>query len=254
MSETFQRIIRTLNQALFAQGSVIFRGDRLFAFTADRLLYLWLHRLGFMGRDGLKDISARICPGMVVVDLGANVGVFTAAFSRLTGPLGKVIALEPAPANLRSLACARQANKWMNLEIHALAAADNEVGLALDCSPFNSGNNSLSRNRTGDGIVSVSTIRLDTLLAGQRVDFVKIDVQGWEASVLRGALETLRHNRPLTVRLEIWPKGLQKAGSNVGEVLELLDDCGLVVEEPLSSNFDAIMRKKSYFDLTATAL
>jgi FkbM family methyltransferase len=250
MVEPVRKFLQALNHISPALGSVLFRNNRFFGFTADRLLYLWLHRCGLMGKEGLREIEGCIRPGMTVVDVGANVGIYTAGFSRLVGPHGKVVALEPAPTNLRTLLRAREVNEWSNVDIHGIAASDREGTMALECSSFNSGNNALS-NRGGG--VAVRTVRLDSLLAGTRVDFLKIDVQGWEAAVLRGAVETLRRNRPIAVRLEIWPKGLRRAGSGLEEILEILASCGLEVVAPRGEELQAAWRDEWYFDLSARA-
>jgi FkbM family methyltransferase len=250
MTEAVQRFLRTLNENPLASGSMLIRNNRFFGFSADRLLYLLLHRWGLMGRDGLREIEEFIRPGMTVVDVGANVGIHTAEFSRLVGPGGKVVALEPAPFNLLALHRAREANDWSNVEIHGVAASDAGGEMGLECSPFNSGNNALS---SCGGGVTVRTVRLDSLLAGTPVDFLKIDVQGWEAAVLQGALETLRRNRPIAVRLEIWPKGLRRAGSGLEEILEILASCGLEVVAPRGEELQAAWRDEWYFDFSARA-
>jgi FkbM family methyltransferase len=170
MVEPVRKFLQALNHIPVARGFVLFRNNRFFGFTADRLLYLWLNRCGLMGSEGLRDIEICIRPGMTVVDVGANVGIYTAGFSRLVGPNGKVVAIEPAPSNLRPLLMAREVNGWSNVEIHGLAASDREGTMALECSPFNSGNNALSNHGGG---VAVRTVRLDSLLAGARVDFLK---------------------------------------------------------------------------------
>jgi FkbM family methyltransferase len=206
-----------------------------------------------MGANNLREIAGLIRPGMTVVDVGANVGVWTAAFSRWAGPRGRVIALEPAPANLLALQQAKQRNAWANVEIHGVAAADSEGTMFLECSSFNSGNNSLSLGGGTNKAVQVQTVRLDSLLAGTRVDVLKIDVQGWEASVLRGAKETLRRNRPIMARLEVWPAGLRRVGSNLDEILEILASCGLEVVAPRGEELQAAWRDEWYFDLSARA-
>ena len=253
MIQRMRALLREFNRHRWARGSVVVQGDRLFGLTADRLLYLWLHKLGLMGARNLYEIAGHVRPGMTVVDVGANVGVWTAAFSRSVGPSGCVVALEPAPANRRALEQAKQSNGWENVEIHALAAADSEGSMLLQCSSFNSGNNALSARGGSDDAVRVSTVRLDSLLAGRSVDFLKIDVQGWEAAVLRGAKETLRCNRPIAVRLEVWPTGLRRAGSGLCEILEILEECGLKIGDPRGAALEAAWRRKWYFDLSARA-
>lgn len=246
-----KKLLLRANRVSFARGSVSLRGARLRACTLDRLLYLWLNRLGVMGA-GVESLRHEIRPGMTVVDIGANVGVYTALFSELVGRTGKVISLEPAPDNWRSLSEAVEINGWSNVELHQVAAAEKHGSMALVCSAYNSGNNALGCGAADGPAVAVKVAPLDSIIAGRKVDFIKIDVQGWEAAVLRGARETLTANRPLVVRLEVWPKGLRRANSSPREVSELLAKCGLQIDAAdqsrMISEFSA-----GYFDITARA-
>jgi hypothetical protein len=66
-------------------------------------------------------------------------------------------------------------------------------------------------------------------------------------------MEMLRRNRPIAVRLEIWPKGLRRAGSGLEEILEILASCGLEVVAPRGEELQAAWRDEWYFDLSARA-
>lgn len=78
----------------------------------------------------------------------------------------------------------------------------------------------------------VNVARLDELFEGRKIDFIKIDVQGWEASVLRGAEKMLKEKSPLSVLVEVWPQGLQRNGSSVDEVLEFLKSFSFRLIDP----------------------
>lgn len=248
-----KNILARLNRTPFARGSVKLRNARLYGFTFDRLLYLWLHRAGLMGRSGLEEVSMHISPSMTVVDVGANVGVYTALFSQLVGPSGRVIALEPAPDNWRALSKALATNLWSNVELHQVAAADRAGRMSFERSSYNSGNNALSADGRSGGGLEVDVAPLDSIVAGRKVHFIKIDVQGWEASVLRGARQTLSENQPLSVRVEIWPSGLRRAGSSSDEVVELLESAGLEIEVEDKLKLSDSKNLSGYFDITARA-
>jgi len=246
-------LLARLNRMPLAHGSVKLHNARLYGFTFDRLLYLWLHRTGLMGRSGLQDVSRHVLPGMTVIDVGANVGVYTSLFSRLVGSSGWVIALEPAPDNWRSVSKALATNRWSNVEIHQVAAADQAGRMSFERSSYNSGNNALSTDYpSGEGL-EVEVAPLDSIVAGRKIHFIKIDVQGWEASVLRGARRTLSENRPLSVRVEIWPSGLRHAGSSADEVVELLESAGLQIEAEDKRKLSDSKNSSGYFDITARA-
>ena len=68
----------------------------------------------------------------------------------------------------------------------------------------------------------------DYFCPGSPVDFIKIDVQGYEHSVLRGAQRVLKENRGIRVLMEFWPYGLFKAGVTPSDVLNFIAACGLI--------------------------
>lgn len=143
MIDLLDKTTFAFNHSSLVCGSVRIYGSRLYAFTFDRLLYLWLHRAGFMGRASLQLIRAQVREGMTVVDVGANVGVYTSLLSRIVGPQGHVLALEPDQDNWRALQKASAENGWQNVELHQTAAADRKGQMSFTRSSFNSGNHSL---------------------------------------------------------------------------------------------------------------
>jgi FkbM family methyltransferase len=157
--------------------------------------------------DRIYDASPD-CPvqeGWTVLDVGAHKGSFTVR-AALTGPATRVHAVEPEPENLRRLDANIALNRLGNVVVHAAAiATDPGEALLYIAGPRGSGGNSLIREHLAGyqaASVSVPTIRLDDLLedAGGRVDFMKMDVEGAEYSVLHAASpEALRQIRRLTL-------------------------------------------------------
>jgi FkbM family methyltransferase len=251
MVDLFGKTTFALNHSPLARGSVRIHGSRLYGFTFDRLLYLWLHRVGLMGRSGVQLIRTRVREGMTVLDVGANVGVYTSLLSRIVGPHGHVLALEPDPDNWRALQKASTANGWQNVELHQTAAADRKGQMSFARSSFNSGNHSLQSDPSRPGAEVVNVIRLDELLEGRKINFIKIDVQGWEASVLRGAEKVLREKSPLSMLVELWPQGLQRNGSSAGEVLELLESFSFRLLDPADGRPFGAPPTRGYQDVLA---
>ena len=68
-------------------------------------------------------------------------------------------------------------------------------------------------------MTQVDVARLDQVLAGKRVDFLKLDVQGWELEVLRGMTGLFAPNPALRLFVEYWPNGLRRAGNEPAELL-----------------------------------
>jgi FkbM family methyltransferase len=144
-----------------------------------------------------KAIEARISKGMVILDIGANIGYFTLRFSSLVGPNGRVIAFEPNPSMVAELEFNVRLNQASNVQIVPCALSEND-GEAQFCfpEPGMEAHGSLMEN----GLFEVerreriAVRRLDSVLREEcieRVDFVKIDVEGAERLVLSGAEELL---------------------------------------------------------------
>jgi FkbM family methyltransferase len=150
--------------------------------------------LGTFELESQRVFESIVRPGVTVYDVGANAGFFTLFFSRLTGPRGRVIAFEPCPYEMRYLLEHLRMNALENVLAFEVAVTD-QTGL----SGFSYG-----RARSQNTLVSstesslqVATVTLDAFAEGMPPpDFIKIDVEGAEASVLRGAAELLRKRRP----------------------------------------------------------
>ena len=171
---------------LIPEGTVVrvvqgpLRGKRWIAGSSNHGCWLGSYEL----RKQRKVIEL-VRPGMVCWDVGANVGFYTLLFAELVGPSGKVLAFEPLPRNVDLLRRHVEMNGYRNVRIfpRALADFDGEAGFDPGPSP------SMGRITTG-GPLRVPCACADTLLATGEVeapDVIKIDVEGGEAAVLRGA-------------------------------------------------------------------
>ena len=133
-------------------------------------------------------------PGMVCWDVGANVGFYTLLLAELVGAGGRVFAFEPVPRNVELLRRHVEMNRYLHVRIFpcALGDFDGETG-------FGPGPNTSMGHMAAGGPLKVSCSRADTLLAAGEVeapDVIKIDVEGAEADVLRGARAAMQ-NRPM---------------------------------------------------------
>lgn len=144
-------------------------------------------------------LRQRLRPGMGMLDVGANIGVFALLAASLVGPGGYVLAMEPNPGNARLLEASRRANGFSHLTVCQAAAARSAGVLALHS--FDS--NGTVTPVDDDALLTAQTVAaltVDSLVpAGQAVDVIKIDVEGAEHSALFGAAATLRRCRPAIV-------------------------------------------------------
>ena len=249
---------RDLNRHRLWKRHVRVFGHQFQAPTLDRLASLWLHKLGILGRFEIQLLRDLVCPGMTVVDVGANQGIYTLTLAALARP-GAVFAFEPEPMLFRQLVANVQVNKADNVVCHPVAISRQPGRLRLQSGKMHSGNNRIVQQPRSDS-VEVAAATLDDLFADKVIDFLKIDVQGWEAEVFAGAKEILQRNRGIILMFEFWPYGLRSAGTEPAEILRFLGSIGFnlrrikqgkLVQPDLSALPDP-SRKLTYWDLIGT--
>ena len=151
---------------------------------------------GRFGRDRLDALAAVTRPGDALWDIGAHKGFVTLAASRMVGPLGVVVSIEPALDNLRFLERHVEWNQLRNVRVVSFAASD-EVGVSTI-----GGRGSSVAFRLGEGSQEVE-VRPIELLAVEldlgRPTVLKVDVEGEEAAVLRGAKRLLGTDQAILV-------------------------------------------------------
>lgn len=169
-------------------------------------------------------------PGDVAVDIGANLGYFTAVMAQSVGASGRVVALEPVPDTFERLQLGAALNGFAQVTALqlALGEADGRAEIAFD--PRFAGSASIHR-QAGGGAVSreVGVRPLDDLLrelAVEHPSLLKIDVEGHELAVVRGALETIARARPAII-VEYSPELARRGGWTLAQ---LRDTVSSVVE------------------------
>lgn len=163
----------------------------------------------------------RLQPGMTVIDVGANVGVYTFSAARQVGPEGMVIAIEPFSGCVRCLQETCRINQMDWVRVYGAAASDRPGTLRLSLHEASELNELLTDNATASGSVeTVSCITLDDLVAESslnRVDWLKIDAEGHEMQVLAGAERLIQQFRPAILYENI--AGANASNAAVGEYL-----------------------------------
>lgn len=216
--------------------------------SADRLLALFLHRIGLMGKKEHEIFKRFIQPGMITADIGANQGLYTLFFSQLVGPQGSVLAFEPEPRLFQATQENCQSNHLQNTRLFNLALGEGTGTVCLHRSVFNSGDNRLNPSIKVKSGVQVQIEPLDRLLSDDRqLDFVKIDVQGHELSVLKGMKSVIAANPKLKIYFEYWPHGIRNAGASPIEVLEFLTDAGFQLYSPKLE----LLKPSNFVDFTS---
>jgi FkbM family methyltransferase len=155
-------------------------------------------------------------PGDRCVDVGANVGVHTVRLARLAGRDGAVIAVEPEPGLVRRAQRNILLNNLANVRLINAAASDCAGEMSLyrpDPEDTNRARASLLRHAylTGDTI-TVPVVTVDDVCGDDRVTLIKIDVEGHEAAVVRGAARTIERDAPAVI-FEYAPELLDDAAA-----------------------------------------
>ena len=144
-----------------------------------------------------------LAPGGIAIDVGANVGWHTLLMASLVGVAGRVLAIEPNPAMQQRLRDHLCLNRLRQAEVISNIAADQEEEMAFyapAANDKNSGNGHvIERDSADKGTIRVVARRLDTIVAAarcERLDLIKIDVEGFEWRVLQGVEESIAKFRP----------------------------------------------------------
>ncbi len=146
----------------------------------------------------------RIQPGMTIIDVGANVGVYTFSAAKRVGSTGRVLAVEPFSGCVQCLTETCRINQldWVTVCAGAASDRNGEVKLALNRS------SELNEVLTDDAVIdnqpveTVASFTLDGLAAQQdlkRLDLLKIDAEGHELQVLHGSTAILRQFCPIII-------------------------------------------------------
>lgn len=132
-------------------------------------------------------LAAHLQTGDVFVDIGANIGGYSMWAAKCVGSNGKVLALEPQPKVLARLRANTSFNENLPITIVPMAAGETKSIMKMSISAENDGEGSLARADQSGGIIEVEVLPLVDILAANniiRVDGLKIDVEGFEESVL----------------------------------------------------------------------
>jgi FkbM family methyltransferase len=216
------------------------RGGLTMLLNPRDLVPLILLRTGEWQPEVWDSVVAALPKGAVFLDVGAHIGTFTLKGARQVGSAGMVVAFEPNPDTATLLRDNIVANHLENVNVQEIACTDKDQQLTLYAAPINNtGASSLSKSNAAYGDAPrpfevrgrpiddvVRELKLD------RVDAIKIDVEGAELQVLQGAVETLKRFHPKIV-LEIVPVQLASFHTTPLEVASFIKSAGYTIGSPL---------------------
>ena len=200
---------------------------------------------------------------MTLVDIGANLGLYTAVSMYHLDSCGRIIAFEPHPQTyelLKRNVATNQTNgrACPRVDTFNLAATPEPCKQELHLNPENHADNRMYHGTYQGQMEDWDTLTVegrpvDDVLAElgiEEVNFVKIDIQGYEQKAISGFQKTLARSKNVILLSEFWPKGLQEAGGNAAGYLQMLTSLGFTLyalnEKPYGSvtpleNWDALI-------------
>ena len=187
-----------------------------------------LMKSGVYEPEGLFTVAARLRPGDVFVDVGANCGIYTLFAAHAVGPSGIVVAFEPSAREFARLAANVALNRFAQVRLHQAAASDalGEVRLTI-AEPRFAGHNTMAERFAYasvrvHAVALVRAVTLDEALAHlAHLAMIKLDIEGAELRALHGAEATLARFSPALL-LEVYEDALAANGTSVGALVSWL--------------------------------
>ncbi len=169
--------------------------------------------------------------GMVVVDVGANLGYYSLLAARLVAENGRVFAFEPGPENFALLCRSIEANGFRNVIPVQKAVSDKTGrGKLFVCSEFR-GDHTLYDNSDGRTSIEIQTVSLDEFFRdkGNKVDVIKVDAEGAEMAIIQGMKGILEANPDLILFTEFFPRTIRAFGHSPKEYVKRIAEYGFKV-------------------------
>jgi FkbM family methyltransferase len=177
----------------------------------------------------IKKMKERIAEGSICLDIGANIGIYTCIMEKEVGRNGMVFAFEPSLENYIFLRKNSQGKKNVIIENTAISNINGETTLFI--SSKNKGDHRLYQPQTEDNRETnrIKTVTLSKYLEDNSVPLgdisvIKIDTQGTEPYILKGAEAILRKLVNTTFFIEFWPRSYEEQDINRKEYLKFLFD------------------------------
>lgn len=178
-----------------------------------------------------------------IVDVGANVGSNSVEYATFCE---KLISFEPTPETYKHLCATLALNASTNIAdvtLENIGIADAPGTLYIHCYSNNCGKNFVTSEKSNRSIaVEIRTLDSYEL---QDVDFIKIDVEGFEYKVIQGALNTIKRYRPI-IQTEFIEEHMNRAGSTCAEVEDLMKSLGYAgkLRTGLDYSFEAMKKSR----------
>lgn len=233
--ELFFQMANALNYRIHTVTS-LWNGMKIKVVWND-LLGLEIFKNGCHDRQNVDILSSLLIAGAVFLDIGANIGQYTLIGSRIVGEEGEVHCFEPDPETFRCLVDNIEMNGLKNVSASQVALSNEEGARTFYLSwPQYMGGNSFRSSSSPESwpgrVCEVKCYTLDSYVrkrSVRHIDVIKIDVEGAEVEVLKGAETILRAENKPAILFESNGPALKRLGHSPAELTQLLIDWGYEV-------------------------
>ena len=157
----------------------------------------------------------------IILDIGANIGYYSLIFAQLTGKSGKVYSFEPDPTNFEILKKNILVNKHENVILENKAVSNKEGNLKLYLSTENNGMHRIYPSKWCKESIDINSIKIDNYFnKNQKIDFIKLDIEGAEYDALLGMESIIQNNENIVIFIEFVPTSLEEHGTNPEKVID----------------------------------
>ncbi len=237
-------------------------GHRLYVDPKEAFMTLHLLEHGEWETPIRRELRRELSPGSIFIDIGANIGLHTLLAAELVGERGRVFAVEPHPVTMEILRKNLEINSLLDrvgLAKLAISNVDDNIvtfeyflehpamsGLKVSKEIIDKFNGTLER-------IDVKTITLDSLVRrnGLSPDLVKIDVEGFEYTVLEGCVETIATFPNVHFLMEYWKdmaESVMRPGIGL-EIAKFFEDKGFKVSKVNEDNLSPMTYKQFTSDV-----
>jgi len=161
--------------------------------------------------------------GDAVIDVGANIGVLTLYFRQLIGDTGKLYSFEPDPISFSILEKNIVQNSLKNIIIENKAVSNKNGSIGFEVSEYITG----GRIKENDNdVLKVECVTLDSYFSKKsiKIDFVKIDTERFDWTVLEGMKNMIKSNPEIKIMIEFHSRLLNESGITPREFLKIIED------------------------------
>ena len=206
--------------------------------------------LGEFEIDDIKYFEKDISPNDVILDIGANIGVYCVTAGKRNAD-ARIFAFEPIPINAQLIRATLLLNHIENVQIIQKCVSDSSKGVMFSVSTDSAFSSMINtRRKTEREAIKCRAVKLDDFCVEHgisQIDLIKIDVEGGEEAVIRGGGKIFGNSSvaPRLVLMELYDQNLKVFGSSIEKVLELMSNYGYTAVT-LIKGTKVVFEKKYY--------